>query len=393
MTVPDARVLTSDDAAAIVELGRLAFGAGPVEPDETMEWNGLTRWGVSDAAGRLLAKVGDRHQEHWFGGRRVSAAGIAGVAVTPEARGRGLALRAMRAAHDGARERGAVIGTLFRTAPMLYRRLGYEQVGYLHAWEIPTAALSPLRIPAGMSLRRAGADDLPEVQRVYESVASTSNGFMQREAPLFDWAEELSDQDGISLAVGSDGGIEGFCSWQRGRGYDHTSRVQVDDLFATTPQATVALLASLGSWAAATGFVDLRVGAQDAVHFALPNAGLRPVGIQALMLAVLDAAGAVSARGWPPAVSGSIDIELADQEHAPNSGRWRLSVEGAQGRLERGGSGATAIDVRGLAVLYAGAGDPALLRRAGLLTGGSAADDAFLSAAFAGPAPSTADYF
>jgi hypothetical protein len=48
---------------------------------------------------------------------------------------------------------------------------------------------------------------------------------------------------------------------------------------------------------------------------------------------------------------------------------------------------------RGLAVLYAGAGGPALVRRAGLLAGGDERTDAFLQAATAGPAPALLDYF
>jgi hypothetical protein len=49
--------------------------------------------------------------------------------------------------------------------------------------------------------------------------------------------------------------------------------------------------------------------------------------------------------------------------------------------------------MRGFALLYAGVGGPALLRRAGLLDGGDANTDAFLQAAAAGPAPALLDYF
>lgn len=51
------------------------------------------------------------------------------------------------------------------------------------------------------------------------------------------------------------------------------------------------------------------------------------------------------------------------------------------------------LTARGLAVLYASAGDPSLLRRAGLLAGGDVGSDHFLQAATAGPAPALLDYF
>ena len=96
------------------------------------------------------------------------------------------------------------------------------------------------------------------------------------------------------------------------------------------------------------------------------------------MLRVVDARGAVAARGWPPHLSGSVDVALDDDVCPWNSGAHRLVLDGGSGRLEPGGSGAVRLTVRGLAVLYAGAAGPAVLRRAGMLTGGDADSDAFL---------------
>ena len=58
-----------------------------------------------------------------------------------------------------------------------------------------------------------------------------------------------------------------------------------------------------------------------------------------------------------------------------------------------GHRGSEVVQQRGLAVLYAGAASPAVLRRAGLLTGGDDVSDAFLQAATAGPVPALLDYF
>jgi predicted acetyltransferase len=111
------------------------------------------------------------------------------------------------------------------------------------------------------------------------------------------------------------------------------------------------------------------------------------------MLRILDAAGAVAARGWPPRLSGSVEVALADVECPWNSGSWRLVLDRGAGRLQRGGSGTVQLTMRGFALLYAGAASPALLRRAGLMTGGDEASDAFVAAASGGPPPSLLDYF
>src|SRR6185503_15238156 len=101
---------------------------------------------------------------------------------------------------------------------------------------------------------------------------------------------------------------------------------------------------------------------------------------------------AVAARGWPPHLSGAVDLALDDDVCPWNSGAWRLVLDGGEGRLEPGGSGAVRMTMRGLAVWYAGAADPTVLRRAGLLAGDDSAD-AFLAAASAGPRPALEDYF
>jgi predicted acetyltransferase len=78
---------------------------------------GRRPWGVLDADGRLLAKAVDREQGHWFGGRVVPASGVAGVAVAADVRGGGLGRAVLTRLLEAARDRGAVVSTLFRPLP------------------------------------------------------------------------------------------------------------------------------------------------------------------------------------------------------------------------------------------------------------------------------------
>jgi predicted acetyltransferase len=160
----------------------------------------------------------------------------------------------------------------------------------------------------------------------------------------------------------------------------------VSDLIGLTAPATAALLANLGTWARVAPTIVLRLPEPDPASliasFVAATVELR----RPWMLGVLDPAAAVAARGWPRHLSGSVDLRLAGGDH-------RLTLDGGAGRREPGGSGAVELSPRGLAVLYAGAAGPALLRRAGLLDGGDEETDAFLDAAGAGPAPALLDYF
>lgn len=391
----EVRMLTVADAPAAWELGRLAFGGERTPPASWPDAPpGRQTWGVFDERGRLVAKAVDREQGHWFGGRLVPASGVAGVAVAPEVRGTGLARQVMTALLGAARDRGAVISTLFRTHPGLYRALGYEEVGALVWTTRPTSSFASVPAPADITLRQAELADIPAVLEVYGAIARAGTGLLERSGPLFDTSPEavLRGHDGITLAENGDGQIEGYASWDRGPGYDASGRLSVPDLFGLTARATTALVAMLGSWGGVAPTLQMRLTEPDPVTVLAPDLWSRVESRDPWMLRVLDAAGAVAARGWPPDVTGSADLHLDDDLCPWNAGPYRLVIEAGCGRLEPGGRGDVRVSPRGLAMLYAGAADPALLRRVGLLAG-STASDGFLQVATAGPRPALLDYF
>jgi predicted acetyltransferase len=390
------RLTTPDDAAAAWALGSLAFGYH----HETMPADWATRghpgrwqWGIFDG-GRLLAKAVDREQGHWFGGRVVPAAGVAGVAVAADVRGTGLGRQVLNRLLIGAHERGAVISTLFDTTPFPYRQLGWEEVGALTKTAVPAMIFSGLRVPGGITTRAATVDDVPAIHEIYETVARAGTGLMDRTGPAFTRTpeEELASWDGVTVAAGRDG-VVGYSTWDRGPGYDASGRVIVGDLIGLTTEATTALLAMLGQWGSVAPTVVLRYGGPDPVHL-LTSVSIhgRVEQSQPWMLRLVDVAGAVAARGWSPLVSGSVDVHLTDVECPWNSGTFRLVLGGGEARWEPGGTGLVRFTPRGLASWYAGAASPDTLRRAGLLDGPTDGDP-FLLAATAGPAPTLLNYF
>lgn len=364
------------------------------------DWSGTTlagmrTWGAFDDSGRLVAKAVDREQGQWFGGRIVPTSGIAGVAVAAEVRGQGLARTVLTRVLADARDRGAVISTLFDTTPFPYRALGWEEVGALTYTSLPTSALAAVRAPAGTTLRQATEKDVPAVYEIYRAIARTGAGLMERSGPLFDEtpAELIADYHGITLATGADGAIRGYASWDRGPGYDETGKITVFDLMCLTPDATAALLSMLGGWTSVAPTIVLRMPDDDPALFMISAVGAKVVKRQPWMLRVVDVAGAMAARGWPSYLTGSVDLDVVDGPCPWNAGTHRLVLDGGVGRLEPGGRGDVRVTERGLGLLYAGAADPALLRRAGMLSGGEPRDDEFLRAAFAGPRPALLDYF
>src|SRR5207237_6924934 len=90
----------------------------------------------------------------WFGGRSVPCAGIAGVGIAPELRGRGLATQMMRRALLDLAQDGPPLSCLYPATLELYRRAGYEVAGGRYEVRVPCSALP--RLPRGARIEPIG---------------------------------------------------------------------------------------------------------------------------------------------------------------------------------------------------------------------------------------------
>ncbi|WP_112730257.1 GNAT family N-acetyltransferase, partial [Micromonospora noduli] len=245
------RELSTDDLDAAWELGRIAFGsAAERHASTTVAVPGMSRYGAFDDAGRLVGKAVDLHHDQWWSGRAVSAADVAGVAVAPEARGRGVARAMLTGLLRGAYERGAAVSALYPTVAGPYRACGWEAAGVLRTVDLATAALPRHRPSPDLTVRAGAVADLPAVADLYERVARHRNGMLTRRGELYDFfaADRGLPGDGVTL-VEADGELVGYATWQRGRGYGSDSVLTVDEALAVTAEAARELVGGLGSWA------------------------------------------------------------------------------------------------------------------------------------------------
>jgi predicted acetyltransferase len=417
------------DLAEAWRVRALAFGGsggsggsgGPRGPEEGWTRGGWRGW-VAELDGRVCGFARSWPYRQFFGGAAVPMAGLASVAVDPHARGRGVAGALLDALLPALRADGYAVSALYPSVSGLYRGRGWERVGvYEWVW-LP---LSTLRdsLPRGergepaVPLYPAGEADLPALHDCYLRLASTVDGMLDRRgAPFEPW--RLLELDVVTVA-GDPG---------RPRGYLAAAREEpglvVYDMVAHDPDAMLALLRSLASWAGQLDAVRLRLLYPRELLPAELGAQLH---CEPWMLRVVDLPAAVAARGWPHAAllrpGVAAELEVVDP-HAPwHAGRHRLVVDagtvhlepggaaasppatpgrptihpmstgtptsaagaeprgamkspscGAEpGGAEPGGAGVVRLTARGLAAWYAGAASTAELRRAGLLVGDPAA--------------------
>jgi len=390
------REMTADDADASLRASRDAFGGPLQDRSKFTLGDGVHRFGTFDG-GVLAAKANDLEFTSLIGGREVVTAGVAGVLVTPEYRGTGLAREVLTHLLGRARQRGAVISTLFRTAPALYRSLGYEQVAELCVGELPTAALRGLRVRPGITVRRATANDAPAIRAVYAQVASTGSCLLTRTGPRFTATDDMLIEsfDGITVAANPTGDITGYASWNRGENWGPTGVLEVVDLLSLDSASAESLLSVIGSFDAVTPTVTIRTSGLDPIHWLIPGAGWSVRDVRPYLLRVVDLAGAVEQRGWPGRADAAVDFSVEDPVCPWNSGHHRLVLSGGRARLEpvSGDGSGMWISPRGLGVVMAGAVTVAQLRRAGLIEGGTPSAARILDAAMAGPRPAVLDFF
>lgn len=391
------RLLTADDLDASIGLAVEAFGtfpAGtPLPSAADFPPPGRHTWGTFED-GRLVARVVGREYDSWFHGRAVPTCGIAGVAVVAEHRGEGLLTDLMRATLDEARERGEAVSTLFPTAPGIYRPFGYELVGSYDAVEVPTGELNAVRRPTGTVTRRATAADFDTVRDLYDRWASGQNGPLTRRGVSFPTSAEefVAAFTGVTLAVDEAGKVVGYCSWDRGTGYDASATIEVADLVAVTADGYRALWRVLGSYSTVTGQVRVHTSGDDLAQLVLPGASWQVTARHPYMLRVHDVAGALT--GIATTAEVDLTFRVTGDRLGSADGDYRLRVVEGRTVCEPSAPGAASpvLDVRGLALAYAGAQPTANLRLAELLTG-PATQDWMLDALFGGRQVHIRDYF
>jgi predicted acetyltransferase len=319
--------------------------------------------------------------QQWWGGRLVPMGGIAGVVVAPEYRGRGVASLLMRGVLKRCTEKGYPLSGLYPATTVLYRHLGYEFAGGRFKYSFQAADLRTLG-GKGTTVRRAGRDDAERFLQLASKMHEVRRSTGPLIWPLQEIQSWLGDDDNFAY-VADDGFV--VYSWSDGD-------LVVDELVAISEETARALWATVGSGASIAKTVHAFCPPYDPIHLLAEHEADGDARHNRWMLRLLDAPAAIAGRGFTADIE--IVLRIEDPELAANTGDWRLSVSDGVGQLSAAQSTADGLTLgpRGLAALYAGT-PVATLRAAGLATGGSAAADLALDAAFTGPAPYMLDFF
>jgi predicted acetyltransferase len=372
------RDLVPDDHDAALDVRTRSFG--PLSDGGRTWWRGLFERNIAArralgvfAADELVATTRIHAYRQLWGGRALPMAGIAGVVVAPEWRGRGVARTLMTATMQRSIELGDVVSVLFPAVSTPYRRLGWEMAGAVSRTTLPADALRQLGAPV-VPVRRASLADTDEILRLVHREGVRTHASGPLELTSDDVLELLTDTDNFCYLA-----ADGFVAYA----WDGTD-LRVERLVAESAETTRSLWALVGSGASIVRQVYTYLPAHDPIHWFLDEKAKTEVQVERWMLRLLDAPAAISGRGYPAGLDADVQLTLVDPWLAGCAGSFRLRVSAGFGELgpAEPASDAVVLGPNGLAALFAGT-PMYTVRGAGLAAGGSPDDDALLDAVFA----------
>ena len=349
---------------------------------------------VWDVAGRENVRVVRDGQEVigtalliWMGqhflGRRVPICGVAGVAITPGARGKGAGRFLM---HEVMRESRAKapISSLYASTVPLYQSMGYERTGGRYQANCRTKDL-----PRGRTIctvRPIEEADNAAVEGLRNQRVGKIHGSLDLNS--FMWSRIRTPKFGKAFGFlfedPAQGTPVGYAYISFPKHYEY-ERLDLLDWSASTPEAFQTLLSFLGGHSTIMENLYFATEPRDPLLFALADRHYEMRCLEHWLLRLADVGSALEARGYPSGLSLRLEFELTDEHFEDNAGRWVLQIEDGRAHTDRGGSGGLRMGVRELAALYTGQSTTDSLALAGRIQG-SEAELAAAATAFASPA-------
>jgi predicted acetyltransferase len=282
-------------------------------------------------------------------GATLPMAGLAAVAIAPEARRAGAGRTLCRLALREAYERGDAVSVLYAFRADFYHSLGWGLVGELHAHRFRP---EQLRTHEPAAVRLASTDDYNGVAACYDRMMRRSHGPIERTAGA--WQRHLGSSGGRYVYVLEDGaGVRGYMIVRYGGGASRDRRVlHVTELVADDDAAYERLL----GWIALQRDLWRRVAyeASPDEHFAFRLRDPRPPAyrhsrglwdpvarsLRGPMLRIVDLRAALAGRNeWGDARPFAFAVEMQDPELPENSLPLRVAWDGECIAIEEAGAG------------------------------------------------------
>jgi predicted acetyltransferase len=286
---------------------------------------------------RMVGAALFHDMRQWWHGRAVPMAGVAGVKIAPEDRGRGIGRTVMTALLELMAGRGYPLAALYPATMTIYRSLGWEIAGHRQEVRLPARSLFALAKadvvadagPPG-DLRRPGPGDAAHVLDIIGhayALARDCGPMTYDEATVRRWLTRpgrYADADRYAYLA-----PDGFLAYGWRRGHDE---IVVEHVAAASAGTTRALWRVVASNSSVADTVHAQLSPSDPLWWLLPEQDASVADRRSWMLRLLDAPAAIAARGFP-ATDLAVPLRITDDLRPANSGLWQLTVRDGTGCL------------------------------------------------------------
>jgi predicted acetyltransferase len=343
--------------------------------------------------GRVVGHLAMWPVHQSVGGRAVPMAALSAFTIAHDQRGRGIGSRMLAVALEHMAEAGLVISSLYPSTPVPYHRWGWEFAGEHVRRRVATRALLDVPAPTtAVELRPYAPDDLDAVVALSDQRARREPGALIGGHRWLRRALQFNpDEPELAVVAVRDATVVGLLLAVKEGADDGAYRLHVLRLVGVDRDVERALLRCVGHHHTVATTTVLRSRTADPVLFELGSLTQLDRACDHVMTRVVDAPGAIAARGWAP-VTTTLELDVADGRRSANHGRFVLEVADRSAMLTSGGAGRVTVDVRALASLYTGFTTASALADAGRLTG-DASSIAAMDDAFAAPTPCMRDTY
>ncbi len=356
--------------------------------DKMIQDIGLENFRIVRFRKKILGGLAIYPMGQWFGGKSVRKAGIAWVGVRPEFRFKGVASFLFLNMFNELRDHYP-ISMLYPSNLQFYRKMGYDKGGSRFGYEISCRNLGSWPETKDMDMEPADLSDWRIFEQMYDEMASTCNGYLQR-SPLL-WKRKLSSRGKTLLAyIVKDCGTEaGYIIYRQPLQREPLNIVDVCALNVNAGRRIMTFIQ--GHWPL-TSRVTWFGGANDLFFQMIPNREAIISSSYEWLLRILDVRMAIEARGYPPGFELGFSLEVADDLIKENNGKYHVEISGGRASVSEALHADLVIDMRGFASLYTGYLSPWDLYRLGHLKGKPGGLDN-LSGVFSSYVPGTPDIY
>lgn len=317
---------------------------------------------VVEEDGGIRAMAAVLPLEVFVDGRPVAMGGISDVATHAAYRRRGFAGELMRRALRHMREEGVHLSMLHPFSHAYYRAFGWEL-----ATESVRYDLKPTDLPTSPEQERVRAykdGDFSILSALYEEEASKHPLCLRRGEGRMRQVLEHGVGKGAAVYEG-EGGVEGYLLYEQAEGGSGRT-LKLPELVAATPEAREALISLAAAFDPLMFNVEHTTPRGEPLHPFLPNSYVDARIEPGFMLRLVDVEGALKLLDRD--AEAPLVLEISDDEVPENAGDYTVGGR-TGGGVARGAEAEdkAALDVRGLAQLYAGYLAPGQLARRGLV--------------------------